>query len=111
MRLDPKQIVEEARKVGLIGFAGPVTLPPPKPPKVVKPKAVKAPKVAKPRIVIERKPIVIKRVERPANAPRVDAGTIWPAHIKPVCRMMPPGRYEASVPFQRIGQPGFAMSI
>lgn len=36
MPLDPKQIVEEARKVGLIGFAGPVTLPPPKLPKVDK---------------------------------------------------------------------------
>lgn len=33
MPLDPKAIVAEARRVGLIGFAGPVTLPPTKPPK------------------------------------------------------------------------------
>ena len=33
MRLDPRKIVEDARKVGLIGFTGPVTLPPPVLPK------------------------------------------------------------------------------
>lgn len=36
MPLDPRKIVQEARKVGLIGFAGPVTLPPPVLPKVDK---------------------------------------------------------------------------
>lgn len=36
MPLDPKAIVQEAAKVGLIGFPLPVTLPPPKPPKVDK---------------------------------------------------------------------------
>jgi hypothetical protein len=74
-------------------------------PKVAKPKVIKlAKRTAKQQMqVVERKPYQ-------APAPRSDAVIIWPAHIKPVCRMIPE-RYPVSVQFQRIGQPGFSMSI
>ncbi len=56
MRLDPRKIVEDARKVGLIGFAGPVTLPPPVLPKVDKRKGKRTLRGAyKARYVIHQK--------------------------------------------------------
>lgn len=38
------------------------------------------------------------------------AEIVWPAHIKPVCRMIP-DRFAVNVPLVRIGDAGFSMSV
>lgn len=68
---------------------------PPKPAKVSPPRLSRVkPAKAQQLQVVQRK--------APA-APKKDAEIVWPAHIKPVCRMMRQGRYEASVPMVRMG--------
>jgi len=75
---------------------------------------VTAAKVAAHKIVTRTAKQQMQAVERKAYtppAPRKDAVAVYPEHYRKTSRMMPPGRYEASVPFVRIGQAGFSMSI
>jgi hypothetical protein len=85
-----------------------------KPPKAVRVAAPKVAKVAKVpkqlRDIPQHQKIVIRKPYSPPP-PKQDAVIVWPAHIKPVCRLMGLGRYEAVVPLRRIGDAGWSMSV
>lgn len=120
---DSKQAADEFRRAYL---AGEIPRPARKrrTPKALAPKATKPTKAPKPAPT-PKPPKVIKRATptarqqlhikqtKPYQPPplRKDIPVFWPEHIKPVCRMLPPGPYAASVPKVRIGSPEWRAGV
>lgn len=75
------------------------------------PSKVKKAKKARPPRSAKQEMQVVQRKAYSPPAPSPDAEIVHTAQTRYSSRAMGPGRYEVSVPFVRIGQPGFSMSL